>query len=272
MLEVYYFDNSICSERVLMTLDEKGIDDWVPHHIHLFKREQFAPEYLKLNPKAQVPTLVHDGTPIRESSLICDYLDDLKPEPPLKPSDLAAKAHMREWIKESDEAGYQGVSVLSFTTIFRANLQKMAERELQAYWAAQIDIDRTHRQQSCFEGGLGSPYAIRALAAWDRIFAKLEVQLTDRRQWMMGDDFTLADLCYAPYVARLDHMSLLAIWLDERPRVGEWWQRLKSRPSYAAAKVGPAPGDDQDAYAREGAKAVDEARRRLHAHRREYAK
>ena len=96
--------------------------------------------------------------------------------------------------------------------------------------------------------------------------------MTYRRQWMMGDEFTLADLCYAPYIARLDHMSLLDIWLDERPLVREWWGRLKSRPSYSAAQVGPAPGDDQDAYAIEGAKAVDEARRRLQAHRQEYAK
>ena len=70
MLELYYFENSICSERALMTLAEKSVTDWVPHHVHLFERQQFDPEYLKLNPKAQVPTLVHDGEIIRESSLI----------------------------------------------------------------------------------------------------------------------------------------------------------------------------------------------------------
>ena len=82
MIELYYFENSICSERVLMTLAEKSATDWVPRHIHLFKREQFDPAYLKLNPKAQVPTLVHEGEVIRESSIICDYLDDLYPDPP----------------------------------------------------------------------------------------------------------------------------------------------------------------------------------------------
>ena len=61
MLELYYFENSICSERALMTLAEKGVTDWVAHHVHLFAGQQFNPEYLKLNPKAQVPTLVHDG-------------------------------------------------------------------------------------------------------------------------------------------------------------------------------------------------------------------
>ena len=61
MLELYYFENSICAERPLMLLAEKGVTDWVPRHVHLFRGEQFDPAYLALNPKAQVPTLVHDG-------------------------------------------------------------------------------------------------------------------------------------------------------------------------------------------------------------------
>ena len=101
-----------------MTLAEKKIADWIPHHVHLFEREQFKPEYLKLNPKAQVPTLVHNDQIIRESSLICDYLDDLYPDPPLKPKEPASIARMREWIKEADESGFEGVASLSFRNRF----------------------------------------------------------------------------------------------------------------------------------------------------------
>ena len=76
MLELYYLEeaDSICSNRVLMTLNEKKITDWTPKKLVLLNRDQFAPAYLKLNPKAQVPTLVHDGNVIRESSIICDTL------------------------------------------------------------------------------------------------------------------------------------------------------------------------------------------------------
>ena len=101
--------------------------------------------YLKLNPKAQVPTLVHDGEIIRESSIICDYLDDLYPEPRLKPQQPAAVAHLREWIKEADEAGFEGVASLSFVAIFRATLLNMSDADRDAYWAAQTVIERTQR-------------------------------------------------------------------------------------------------------------------------------
>ena len=66
VIELYYYENSICAERPLMVFEEKDIRDWRRHHIHLFKGEQFKPEYLKLNPKGVVPTLIHDGRVIRE--------------------------------------------------------------------------------------------------------------------------------------------------------------------------------------------------------------
>ncbi len=50
--------------------------------------DQFDPEYLKLNPKAVVPALVHDGRVIVEFTVICEYVDEVFPEPSLKPADL----------------------------------------------------------------------------------------------------------------------------------------------------------------------------------------
>ena len=104
-LELYHAIESICSERVRMTLYEKNIQDWIDHPILLFKDEQFDPEYLKLNPKAQVPTLVHNEHVVRESSNICNYIDDAFPGGnALKPDSHQAKSDLREWIKNTDEA------------------------------------------------------------------------------------------------------------------------------------------------------------------------
>ena len=261
MLELYYYENSICAERALMALAEKQIDDWEPHHIDLFKREQFSPAYLRLNPKAQVPTLVHDGEIIRESAIICDYLDDLRVEHPLKPKDRIKIAQMQEWISEADAGGFQGVASLSFVAVFRAKLMAMSEADRTAYWAGQTDVERTLRQQSCVFEGLDSPYAIRAIAAWERIFGNIETALADGRPWLMGDAFTLADLNLAPFIARLDGLRMLPVWLDERPRANTWWPRVQARPSYAQARVGPS-GDEAATYAREGAKVVDDLRAR----------
>jgi glutathione S-transferase len=255
MLELYYFDNSICSERPKMTLAEKGVTDWVPHHVHLFKGEQFDPAYLKLNPKAQVPTLVHDGAVIRESSLICDYLDNLYPEPSLTPDSPVETAHMREWIKEADEAGFEGVAALTFIIVFRTKLMAMPEAERDAYWAGQTVLERTQRQKSCVLEGFDSPYALRAIATWERIFERIENTIAANGPWLMGDQFTLADLDLATFIARLDGLALLGPWLADRPNARKWWSRVKGRPSYAEARVGPS-GEESETMNTEGTKVL----------------
>jgi len=263
VLELYFYENSVCSERVLMTLAEKGIDDWIGHHLDLFRGEEANHEYLKLNPKGQVPTLVHHGQVIRESSIICDYLDDLHPNNPLKPDDTIDRAHMREWVKEADEAGFQGVASLSFAAVFREKLSKKTEEERNKLWAGQTDLLRTYRQKTCFNDGLESPYAIIALAAWEGIFVALEKALCDQRNWIIGDQFTLADLNFAPLIARLEAIGFLDIWLDHRPCSADWWRRLKTRTSFADANVGPGDREEQEDFAREGSKYLDQARRIL---------
>jgi len=93
MLILYDFGNSVCCQKVRITLVEKGLT-WEARRVDLFKTEQYDPQYLKLNPKGVVPTLVHDGTPVIESTLICEYLDDTFPDPPLMPKHPAERARM----------------------------------------------------------------------------------------------------------------------------------------------------------------------------------
>ena len=263
MIELYFYRNSVCSQRVLMALAEKRIDDWTGHHVDLFRGEQANPDYIALNPKAQVPTLVHDGQVIRESSIICDYLDDLVPENPLKPTGRANRARMREWIKEADEAGFQGVGALSFTAVFREKLTKKTEDERNRLWAEQTDLSRTYRQKSCFVDGLQSPYAIIALAAWERIFASMELLFEDDRLWILGDRFSLADLNFAPLIARLEAMEFLDLWLAQRTKTANWWERVRDRPSFSEASVGVGSEEEREEYASAGRKVVSQARRIL---------
>jgi glutathione S-transferase len=91
MLTLYDFGNSVCCQKVRITMRAKGLA-WEAVNVDLFKAEQYDPKYLKLNPKGIVPTLVHEGKSIIESTLICEYLDDTFPE--ARPCrSLAANAH-----------------------------------------------------------------------------------------------------------------------------------------------------------------------------------
>ena len=57
-----------------------------------------------------------------------------------------------------------------------------------------------------------------------------------RDQWLAGDEYTLADVAFTPYLARLEHLSILGM-VGERQRVADWYRRCKTRPSFNEAIV-----------------------------------
>ena len=69
MLTLYNNAYSTCSQKVRLVLAEKSLE-WEDRQINFSKNEHIAPEYLKLNPNGVVPTLVHDGAVIIDSSVI----------------------------------------------------------------------------------------------------------------------------------------------------------------------------------------------------------
>lgn len=79
MLELYHAHISTCSQKVRLCLAEKGLA-WTSHPIEFATGEHLRPAYLQLNPNGVVPTLVHDGRPVIDSSVICEYLEEIAPD------------------------------------------------------------------------------------------------------------------------------------------------------------------------------------------------
>src|SRR5580704_16646748 len=98
MIELYHHGSSVCAAKVRLTLAEKELE-WKGHYIDILTGGQFAASYVRLNPKAVVPTLIHHDKPILESTVICEYLDEVFPDRPLKPAGARERAEMRIWTK-----------------------------------------------------------------------------------------------------------------------------------------------------------------------------
>ena len=231
MLILYDFGNSVCCQKVRITLREKG-QDWEARRVDLFTAAQFDPAYLKLNPKGVVPTLVDDGVPVIESTLICEYLDERFPEPPLKPKDPAARARMRLWSKYVDEGLFEGCTEFSFSAMFREKMKNMPEETRQIRFRNIGDPRRRDRFMSTYEHGVHSPYVLHAIGAYERAFQHMEHDLAEAGPWLMGDRVTLADINLMPLVARLAYLGLLDVWTHDRPQVNAWWARAQAWPSF----------------------------------------
>ena len=231
MLILYDFGNSVCCQKVRITMREKGLD-WEARRVDLFTAAQYTPEYLKLNPKGVVPTLVDDGVAVIESTLICEYLDDKFPAPPLKPNDAAARAKMRLWSKYVDEGLFEGVTEFSFSAMFREKMKNMPEATRQIRFRNIGDPRRRDRFMSTYEHGVQSPYVLHAIGAYERAFKYMEETLADGGPWLLGSKVTLADINLMPLVARLAYLGLLEVWTHDRPNVNAWWARVQAWPSF----------------------------------------
>src|SRR3954469_379720 len=108
---LYNAPQSTCSQRVRFVLNAKGLP-FVEHKLDLLAGDQLKAEYLAINPNGVVPTLVHDGAIVIDSSVIIEYLDEIAPGPEqFTPATPIARAAMRALMRFIDEVPAAAVRV-----------------------------------------------------------------------------------------------------------------------------------------------------------------
>jgi len=241
MLEHYHNHISVCAQKVRLVLAEKGLS-WKGHHFDLRRGEHLNPDYLKLNPKGVVPTLIHDGTVLVESTAINEYLDEVFPEPPLKPKDPVGRARMRVWTKLVDEGIHPATTSITFATTFRGMMLQKTPQELEDHLRRMPDLEKRELQGQLIDKGVDSPLVLKAIKLYDKAFDAMEKALAEGL-WLVGDSYSLADVAYTPYLTRFDDLGMAEMWEVSRPRLADWFARIKARPNYAMAITDIVPGD-----------------------------
>lgn len=246
MLVLYHGDTAVCAAKVRVVLAEKGLD-YESRLINLHKGEQFDPDYLKLNPNAVVPTLLHDGGIFIESTVINEYLDDAFPQKPLRPADAAGRARVRVWTKKEDTI-HDAINTMTATIIFRDDLMKKTPAEREARYASMPDPARREKWRRMMEEGLDSSIVDEALVRFARHFRDMEKALA-KGPWLTGDTFTLADAGLLSFFYRLEMLQLAGLWRDHYPNVTDWYERAKARPAFQTAIVQMIPAGSHEKYA-----------------------
>ncbi|MGB7042761.1 MAG: glutathione S-transferase family protein [Xanthobacteraceae bacterium] len=267
MLELYHHGSSVCAAKVRLTLAEKKLE-WQGHYIDILKGEQFDPEYLRLNPKAVVPTLVHDGFVLQESTVICEYIDEVFPDPPLKSETPAARAKMRLWTKAIDEILHPMCGEITFACSHRNTVARLGPERLARFLASTPPVSVTagwhERKKVIVKHGLDAPGIDQSLRLYDTYLGKMETSLAENH-WIAGDAYSLADIGLVPYVNRLDMMNMSAMWTRSRLRVTDWFERVKAMPTFKPQMLDWVPADLTKDLATFGAQSWPEVDRILHA-------
>ncbi|MCG8358095.1 MAG: glutathione S-transferase family protein [Kiloniellales bacterium] len=187
------------SRKIRILLSEKGLETQLKAEKTWERREAF----LKLSPSGEVPVLLEeDGTTIPGDQVITEYLDEAYAEPSLigkTPLDRAEARRLARW--------------------YDVKMAREVTRPL---------VDEKIMKRFI---GLGEPDSSAIRAAHSNVGYHLEyiAWLSDRRRWLAGDDFSIADIAAAAQLSVLDYMGDVP-WRSH-PDTKDWYARVKSRPS-----------------------------------------
>ena len=234
-IELYHAGMSVCSEKVRILLAERG-QAFVSHPLDLRAGDQQKPEYLKLNPNAVVPTIVHDGNVVIESNIILEYLAEVLPGPSLTTATPLGRTKMRYWTKQLDENIHQLTSVISFAIGFRYQLLAKPREQALMVLHKIPDPFRRERQIDIYEKGVESSHFGPAIRRFDKMLGDMQTDLSATK-WLASADYSLADIAFTPYVNRLEQLQLQHMWAT-RPKVAAWFDAVRARPSFAKAYDG----------------------------------
>ncbi|MGE0254528.1 MAG: glutathione S-transferase family protein [Alphaproteobacteria bacterium] len=198
------------ARKVRVALAEKGLEAV----LRAEKVWERRPGFLALNPAGEVPVLVEDDeTVVADSTAICEYLDERYEGAKLVPGDAKARAEVRRVALWFDLKFYREVTV---------NLvdEKVTKRML----------------------GLGAPNSTAIRAGQTNLATHLAyiAWLFERRRWLGGDEFSLADIAAAAQLSCVDYLGDVP-WDDCEP-ARDWYARVKSRPSFRALLADHIPG------------------------------
>jgi len=205
-MRIYGHPGSICTNRVLFALAEKGLEAELVR-VDLATGEHRAAAHLARHPFGVIPVLEDDGGLLYESRAIMRYIADLA-GPRLVPEATRARAEMEQWI--SVEQSYVAPPVSAIL------------------------------QQKFLAPARGLPIDLAAVdAARAQLATALDVldRALANRPYLAGDTFSLADISLAPVFGMIHVLAEQAV-VAPRQGVAAWWERVSSRPTWARVAAG----------------------------------
>jgi maleylpyruvate isomerase len=213
-LTLYTYWRSSAAYRVRIALNLKGLPyESVAKHLLRDGGEQKRPEYLALNPQGLVPALVEsDGFVIPQSLAICEYLEEIHPEPRLLPGSARDRAAVRGMALAiaCDTHPLNNVPVVGYLRR-EFGADDAAVRRWMTHW-----IDR----------------GFTALERWVGKDAHVAVP-ADAQQYCYGSQVTLADVCLVP---QMYNARRFGVDLAPYPRLAAICRHLEPLPAFAAAR------------------------------------
>lgn len=245
MLEVHTWEVNSNSGKPLLFLKEKGVD-FEFHYVDVLQFEQHQPAYLKINPDGTVPTVIHNGKIMTESTQALEYLDAVLPGPVFTPADPLERYRMRWWATHG-AAWAASLSVLGWHAFMGPMVRKLGEERLEELLGR---IPNKQRRIAWATAAKSTFTEEQLQNARDGVTAG--VQMMDERlrhaRYFAGETYTIADIVIFANAYSLPLMHDYAANEQLSPAFMDWIRRIYRRPAIAEAfELGRTPMRDRAA-------------------------
>ncbi|MGR3745745.1 MAG: FtsZ-binding protein FzlA [Pseudooceanicola nanhaiensis] len=209
MARLYHVPLSPYCRKVRLSLAEKKIECELVEERY-WERD---PDFLRRNPAGKVPVLRIDGKVMAESAPICEWLEDMYPEPSLLPLTPDERYEVRRVINWFDDKFHAEVT-------------------------SKLLYERVNKK--IMKKGYPDSSNVKAGAQAIKFHLDYMTWLLERRRWLAGDRMTLADFAAAAHLSCLDYISDVD-W-NRSDTVKDWYAKIKSRPAFRSILADQVPG------------------------------
>ncbi|MEJ0027373.1 MAG: glutathione S-transferase family protein [Rhizomicrobium sp.] len=229
MLTLYSFGPGANSLKPMLALYEKGLP-FTPRFLNPAAFEHHEDWYKKINPRGQVPALDHDGKIVTESTVICEYLEDVFPnDKPLRPKDPYVVAQMRIWTKWVDEYFCWCVSTIGWERMVSGMARALSDEEFEAK-VRRIPIPEQQTKWRNARAGFPKEVLEEEMRKIRVSIARLEERLSES-PWLAGPDYTLADICNFAIANGMERGFADIVNPKATPHLMDWLARINARPA-----------------------------------------
>lgn len=246
-ITLYHSLTSVCSQKVRLTLAELDLG-FKSRVMDLKKGDQFAPDYLNLNPNAVVPTLVDGTQVVLQSNTIMQYLCAHNPAHPLSAATANYKELCSEWFERADRF-HVAIHAITYVSVNREKLLALTPEQREQRYQNIPDPVRSAKLRQIVDNGFDSAPLLAALETLHDILPKLQTATRSHR-WLTGDSSTLADFAIFPFVHRLHLLGFDQLW--EEGNLARWHGDMMQRPSFQTAIGRVVPASAIDNFAASG--------------------
>ncbi|XP_010930689.1 glutathione S-transferase TCHQD isoform X2 [Elaeis guineensis] len=232
-MQLYHHPYSMDSQKVRLALEEKGID-YTSYHVNPLTGKNMDASFFRMNPTAKLPVFQNGAHIIFRAIDIVQYIDRLTIS--LNGEDKPISNEVMEWMQKIEGWSSKIFTLSHVPDKYRLFVSKFIRRVTIARMAEAPDLASVYhvklREAYDIEDKLRDPDIVKqSEEKLARLLDDAEMQL-NKTKYLAGDELTIADSMFVPVLARITLLDLEEEFINCRPKIVEYYNLVKRRPSY----------------------------------------